>query len=99
MVRLSREKALDRAAAVARDVAGPNAAGVDRQAIWPEATLRALQEADLGGLVASESVGGRGYGLRALVEVCEVLARECPSSALCFGMHCVGTAVIAAKAT
>jgi alkylation response protein AidB-like acyl-CoA dehydrogenase len=31
--------------------------------------------------------------------VCEVLARTCPSTAICFGMHCVGTVVIAAKAT
>jgi len=30
---------------------------------------------------------------------CETISRGCSSSALCFGMHCVGTAVIAAKAT
>ena len=29
----------------------------------------------------------------------ETIAKACPSSALCFGMHCVGTAVLAAKAT
>ena len=34
-----------------------------------------------------------------LVAVSEVLAQESASAALCFGMHCVGTAVIAAKAT
>ena len=29
----------------------------------------------------------------------EVISKACPSSAMCFGMHCVGTAVITAKAT
>jgi alkylation response protein AidB-like acyl-CoA dehydrogenase len=34
-----------------------------------------------------------------LVAVSEVLAQESASAALCFAMHCVGTAVLAAKAT
>jgi alkylation response protein AidB-like acyl-CoA dehydrogenase len=96
---LTLDKLVDRAREVARTVARPNAARVDREASWPEETLRALQEAGLGGLVVPEESGGCGLGLRALVEVSEVLGRECPSAALCFGMHCVGAAVIAAKAT
>jgi alkylation response protein AidB-like acyl-CoA dehydrogenase len=31
--------------------------------------------------------------------VCEVLGEQRPSTAICFGMHCVASAVIAAKAT
>lgn len=61
--------------------------------------MRALQDAELGGLVVPEHAGGLGLGLSALVQVCEVLGRECASAALCFGMHCVASAVIAAKAT
>lgn len=77
----------------------PLAEAVDRDAIWPEHSLRALLGAGLGGLQAPRSVGGHGQGLLALGIVTEVIGRACPSSALCFGMHCVGTAVIAAKAT
>src|SRR5262249_45876887 len=44
-------------------------------------------------------LGGQGQGLLALAVVTEALAQACSSSAMCYGMHCVGTAVIAAKAT
>lgn len=61
--------------------------------------MRALAAAGLMGLNAPVSAGGHGLGLEALVSVTRVLAREHPSAALCYAMHCVGTAVIAAKAT
>lgn len=82
----------------ARDIA-PHAEAVDRDATWPAHSLRALLDAGLGGLQAPRSLGGHGQGLFALGIATEVIGRACPSSALCFGMHCVGTAVIAAKAT
>jgi len=93
------DKALDRATDVARDVAAPLAEEVDADARWPVEALRALQEAGLGGLVVPERDGGLGHGLGALAQVCEVLAGACASTAMCFGMHGVGSAVIAAKAT
>ena len=93
------DKVLDRAAEVAREVAAPQAEAVDADARWPEASLRALQEAGLGGLVVPERTGGLGHGLSALAQVCEILATACASTAMCFGMHGVGSAVIAAKAT
>lgn len=99
MATLTIEKVLDRAAAVAHDVAGPHAEEVDAAARWPEESLRALQEAGLGGLVVPERAGGLGHGLLALTQVCEVLGQACASTAMCFGMHGVGSAVIAAKAT
>jgi alkylation response protein AidB-like acyl-CoA dehydrogenase len=82
----------------ARDIA-PRAEIVDRDASWPEHSMRALLDAGLGGLHAPRNAGGHGQGLFALGIATEVIGRACPSSALCFGMHCVGTAVIAAKAT
>ena len=82
----------------ARDIA-PLAEAVDRDATWPEHSLRALLKAGLGGLQAPRNLGGQGQGLFALGIATEVIGRSGPSSALCFGMHCVGTAVIAAKAT
>ncbi|MBS4009462.1 MAG: acyl-CoA/acyl-ACP dehydrogenase [Roseovarius sp.] len=97
--RFSVDKVLDRASTVAREVAGPLAEEIDAEGRWPAEALGALQDAGLGGLVVPESAGGLGHGLGALAEVCEVLAASCASTAMCFGMHAVGSAVIAAKAT
>lgn len=99
MTRLSLDKVIDRVTEVAHDVTAPAAESVDRDSRWPAESLRALQEAELGGLVVPEDDGGLGHGLVALARVSEVLGRECASTALCFAMHCVGSAVIAAKAT
>lgn len=90
---------LDTVSALTRDVVEPNAARTDQAGEWPEPALRALQAAGLGGLVAPEASGGLGQGLLALARVCEILGQSCASTALCYGMHCVGAAVIAAKAT
>lgn len=67
--------------------------------MWPAHSLAALSGAGLMGLQVPEHLGGHGQGLLALSVVAETIGKVCPSSALCFGMHCVGTAVIAAKAT
>ncbi|GAA4658119.1 acyl-CoA dehydrogenase family protein [Kineococcus glutinatus] len=91
-------EAVERARRVAAEVAAPGAGHTD-EGNWPAASLRALQEAGLGGLSAPVSAGGAGLGLRALAGVCEVLGAACASSGLCYGMHVVATAVIAAKAT
>ncbi|MEF2553286.1 acyl-CoA dehydrogenase family protein [Aurantimonas sp. A2-1-M11] len=90
-------------AALASDVAErvlvPRADEIDREARWPEEGMRALAEVGLLGLHVPERLGGHGQGLHALAEVAEVLGRACSSTAMCFAMHCVGTMVIAAKAT
>ncbi|QBE66723.1 acyl-CoA dehydrogenase family protein [Pseudoduganella lutea] len=83
---------------VASDVA-PRAAGVDEHCTWPAASMEAFAAAGLLGLQVPATLGGHGQGLLALAAVSAEIARACPSSSLCFGMHCVGTAVIAAKAT
>lgn len=84
---------------VAREVAARYRDAVDQEARWPAETMGALAEAGLMGLHVHPSLGGRGEGLSGLVSACEALGKVCPTSGLCFGMHCVGTAVIAAKAT
>jgi isovaleryl-CoA dehydrogenase len=84
---------------IARDVITPRAAEVDRDALWPAHALRALGDAGLMGLLAPRAAGGEGEGLVGLVAVTEAIAREGASAAMCFGMHCVATSVIAAKAT
>ncbi len=77
----------------------PLAGQVDRDCTWPAHAMKALAAAGLLSLQVPESLGGHGQGLLALSVLTETIGKACPSSALCFGMHCVGTAVIAAKAT
>jgi len=84
---------------IAEDVVMPHADQWDRECVWPELALRSLQAAKLGGLVVPEHFGGLGRGLLGLLQACEVLGKADGSTALCFGMHCVATACIAAKAT
>lgn len=84
---------------LAHDVLAPEAESVDREARWPEAGVRRLLEAGLGGLVLPREFGGLGQGLLGLTRVCEVLGGACASTSMCFGMHAVGSAVIAAKPT
>lgn len=77
----------------------PLADKVDQDCIWPAHSMNAFASAGLLGLQVPESFGGHGQGLLALSVLTEAIAKACPSSAMCFGMHCVGTAVIAAKAS
>ncbi len=96
---LDLEAVLARVREIVEDVIAPNASAVDEQARWPEEGVRALQAAGLAGLVVPQAYGGLGFGLLGLVRVCEEIGKACCSSALCFGMHCVGSAVLSAKAT
>lgn len=90
---------LDEARRIATTTVRENSASVDEHRTWPEAAFRALQAVGLGGLVVPREAGGRGHGLLAVARVCDILGRECASTAISFGMHLVASAVIAAKAT
>jgi alkylation response protein AidB-like acyl-CoA dehydrogenase len=90
--------AVELARQVAADVAAPLAEQVDG-GHWPREALGELQKRGLGGLTVPVEAGGCGLGLRALAAVCETLGTACASTAITFGMHAVGTAVVAAKAT
>lgn len=96
---MNSDKIQEIAKRIAIDYAGPEASSTDKSGLWVEKSMQALKEAKLTGLVAPSSCGGLGKGLLSLVQVCEALGKECGSTGLCFGMHSVGTAVIAAKAT
>lgn len=90
--------AVELARQVAADVAAPLADHVD-SGHWPREALGELQKRGLGGLTVPVEAGGCGLGLRALATVCETLGTACASTAITFGMHAVGAAVVAAKAT
>ena len=72
---------------------------IDQDARWPSESMRALSEAGLTGLHIPQKCGGHGLGLQALTLACEMIALACPSTSMCFGMHCVASAVLVAKAT
>jgi alkylation response protein AidB-like acyl-CoA dehydrogenase len=84
---------------LAENVIAPLAAEVDAECRWPAHSMQAFADAGLLGLQVPSELGGLGQGLLGLCVLTEAIARACPSSALCYGMHCVATAVIAAKAT
>ena len=66
---------------IAAKVAASHADRVDKDAMFPMASIDALREAGLLGLVSDERVGGFGLGVRASSLVVERLARECASTA------------------
>jgi alkylation response protein AidB-like acyl-CoA dehydrogenase len=82
---------------IGEQVLAPQAAAVDEERRWPEQGMAALRSR-LGGLVVPAEFGGMGHGLLAVAQVGEATGRACASTSICFGMHLVGSAVIAAKA-
>ena len=93
------ETARSKITEVAETIVRGQADKIDKNALWPEHSLCALQKAGVGGLTVPEKFGGLGGGLFSLVQATEILGQECGSVAMCFGMHCVASAVIAARAT
>ena len=79
---------------IARDVAAPNAGDVDGRSRFPQETIDALKEAGLLAAPIPKSLGGAGYGVVQLAELCSTLARACGSSAMVLAMHYVQVACI-----
>jgi len=96
---MSLETVLDRIREATEGVVAEEATFVDKEARWPEKSIRLLQKEGLTGLIAPKECGGYGHGLYGLARACEIIGEVSASTALCFGMHGVGTAVMAAKAT
>lgn len=87
------------AAALARDVLGPQAAEVDRAGVFPEESVRALAANGLLGLCIEGKHGGQGQGPRTFAAVAEEIAQGCPSSAMVYVMHVAAAQVISASQT
>lgn len=90
---------IQKAKEISRDVVIPEGLASDASPQWMANSMRVLQEERLTGLVVPVESGGHGHGLYALARICEELGYGYSSAGLCFGMHCVGSAVIASKAT
>ncbi|SDM49738.1 Acyl-CoA dehydrogenase [Catalinimonas alkaloidigena] len=93
------DKLLSKFRTLAEGIIAEEAPRVDQEARWPEKSMRLLQQERLTGLVVPQECGGWGQGLYALGQACEVIGQVSASTALCFGMHGVGAAVMAAKAS
>lgn len=93
------ENILDEFKEIVKNTVEKEAEDVDKHARWPEKSIREFQRKGLAGLVVPKENKGLGQGLFGLVRACEIIGQVSGSTALCFGMHCVGAAVIAAKAT
>ena len=85
---------LDALDEVTEKVIAPAATEVDETARFPRASIDALAEAGLLGLVSAEEVGGVGGGLGDAVTAIERIARACASSAMVVCMHYAATAVL-----
>jgi isovaleryl-CoA dehydrogenase len=83
---------------IEKDIA-PRAEMTDAKYIWPAKQLKALGKAGLLGLHVPRKLGGLEQGLTAIAAICEEIGQHCASTSMCFAMHSVGTAVIAAKPT
>jgi alkylation response protein AidB-like acyl-CoA dehydrogenase len=69
------------------DVAAAGAADVDRDGMFPQATVDALVDAGLLGITLPADVGGLGVGPREFLQVLRGLAGACASSAMVYLMH------------
>ena len=85
-----------RAAALARDIAGPASADVDARARWPKEAVSALGAQGFLGLCLPRDAGGLGQGPRAFVAVVEELAQACASTAMVYVMHVSASQAVAA---
>ncbi|MBT3505752.1 MAG: acyl-CoA/acyl-ACP dehydrogenase [Piscirickettsiaceae bacterium] len=92
-------KILETVQNISSTVVAEDAEATDRLARWPERSLRSFQKEGLGGLTVPVEYGGLGQGTKTLAKVCEIIGQSCTSTAICYGMHAVGSAVIASKAT
>ena len=85
---------LDTVDEIAEKVIAPSAREVDETARFPRASIDALAEAGVLGLVSATGVGGVGGGLPEAVIAVERIARACASSAMVVCMHYAATAVL-----
>jgi isovaleryl-CoA dehydrogenase len=99
MLPLSVKRIRDVVDKIALEDIKPKANEVDKRFMWPKHSLDALSDAGLMGLNVPKKYGGMEQGLTALGVISETIGRYCPSSALCYAMHCVGSAVISGKVT
>jgi alkylation response protein AidB-like acyl-CoA dehydrogenase len=71
-----------------------NAVAVDRDGVFPSASIEALETAGLLGALSATESGGLGLGLAGAARVVRRVAEECGSTAMVLTMHYCGAAVL-----
>ena len=84
---------------IAREVAGPAPAAVDREGRFPAQTIDALRAARLLSAHVPVELGGWGAGITELGLMCEALGQRCASAAMVFAMHQVQVACLVRNGT
>ena len=79
---------------IAREVAGPAAESVDREARYPHEVMQALAAVKLLSAHVPPSLGGFGAGITELALMCEALGQRCASAGMVFAMHQVQVACL-----
>jgi alkylation response protein AidB-like acyl-CoA dehydrogenase len=83
---------------IIENVIAPSAAEVDRSGSFPHASIEALKNAGLLGLISARDAGGMGEAHRAATFAVERIASACGSTAMVLCMHYSATAVMEAHA-
>lgn len=71
-----------------------NSAAVDRDGVFPSASIEALRTKGLLGALSAAESGGLGLGLAGAARVVRRVAEECGSTAMVLSMHYCGAAVL-----
>lgn len=85
---------LERVHTIGREVIGPNADAVDRDARFPHEAFSALKVEQLLSCYVPVEFGGMGFSILDLAKICETLAYYCGSTAMIFAMHQIQVACI-----
>jgi alkylation response protein AidB-like acyl-CoA dehydrogenase len=80
--------------AIADEIVAADAIAVDRNGVFPSASMSALASAGFYGLISAQEVGGLGKGPGAAALAVMRVARECGSTGMVLAMHYAGTAVL-----
>jgi acyl-CoA dehydrogenase len=86
--------AITLAGQVARVVAAPAAASVDRESRFPSEAIAALRDARLLSALVPIRFGGLGCSIVQVSEVCDVLGQHCANTAMVYAMHQIQVAAL-----
>ncbi|HVU04980.1 MAG TPA: acyl-CoA dehydrogenase family protein [Polyangiaceae bacterium] len=79
---------------IAKEVTGPAATAVDREARFPRESFAALSKGGFLGAAVPVSLGGMGASIEEMSVMCETLGRRCAATAMVFAMHHIQVACI-----
>jgi acyl-CoA dehydrogenase len=85
---------LTRRTEVVAAVAAADAAGVDREARFPQEAIAAARSQRLLGIAVPHDLGGEGASISDVVDVCYTLGRACASTAMIYAMHQTKVALV-----